>query len=164
MQKYLMNNILFDTLEEAQNFYIFKKIKVGSLFIVRNGIQEYRFEKENQANTFLQDKNNQVEIYDITPIEVLEPQRDLENLLKNNLKFGENLIKTFLLDNYNLPQSFTAEQSAILMRKFEVIIKLCQLGDIRSVLQLLPTIEVDNIFTQERKDKYIEIINNYLNG
>lgn len=86
----------------------------------------------------------------------------LDNLLQRNLNFGSQLVNTFLLDNYNLPQSFRIEDSIGLMVKFENIIKLCQLGDIKNISYLLPTILVDSIFTQERKDKYIEMINQHL--
>lgn len=127
------------------------------------GNTSIEFATYEQASQYKATRNIESDIVEVE-VKTIEPKMDLGGLLENNLKFGNNLIKTFLLDNYNLPQSFTLQQSIDLMIKFEAIIKLCQLGDVKSVLVLLPTIEVDEIFTQQRKQKYVEMIDNYLNS
>ena len=86
-----------------------------------------------------------------------------EERLWNDREFGKYLIGLFLIDNRLIEPSVTPVESLELMKKFEFIEKLANLGDIKSVQILLGGIQTDNrIFTQERKDRYFSIINGYL--
>lgn len=100
----------------------------------------------------------EIEVSDVEPIKVI----DYNSLLKESLQFGQQLIDTFLLDNWTSPISINTEQSVSLLNKFETIIKLCNLGDIKNVKVLLENTETDEIFTKERKEKYLEQIKIYL--
>ena len=79
-----------------------------------------------------------------------------------DLDFGQLLINEFLIDNRNLPHSFTPTQNLTLLSKFENVKELCYLGDTKSVAYLITQIVVDEIFTQDRKDKYSQMITKHL--
>jgi len=84
-----------------------------------------------------------------------------EEKLKLDKDFGEYLINEFLIDNRISP-SVTSSDSLNLLNKFNDIEKLARLGDIITIKTLLINLQVDSVFTQERKDKYLELINRYL--
>lgn len=92
-------------------------------------------------------------------IPVLTPQQRLPL----DIDFGSQLINQFLIDNREV--GFISIQDSItLLNKFNDIEKLCRLGAIKDVLMLMQNVVTDNIFTQERKDKYLQMINDYLNS
>ena len=77
--------------------------------------------------------------------------------------FGSMLVEMFLLDNRMITPSVTPTESIELLSKFQSIEKLASLGDIKSVQVLLSAVQTDDrIFTQERKDKYMDLVNGYL--
>jgi hypothetical protein len=80
-----------------------------------------------------------------------------------DIDFGNQLINTFLEDNRNYGY-ISIQDSITLLNKFNDIEKLCRLGSIKDVQTLMQNVIVDNIFTQERKDKYLQMITNYLNS
>ena len=82
--------------------------------------------------------------------------------LKADKIFCSNLIDTFLIDNRDFPLAFTPEISLGLMQKFAPIKALCEVGDIKIVKALMSGVVTDSVFTQERKEKYLQMINNYL--
>ena len=91
------------------------------------------------------------------------PSITLEQKLQNDIKFGNELIKIFLLDNRYIEPTVTPNESLELLNKFNDIQKLASLGDIKSVQILLNSIQTDlRLFTIERKEKYILMISNYL--
>ena len=86
-----------------------------------------------------------------------------EQKLKEDLDFGKSLIETFLIDNRNITPPVSPYESLELLTKFQNVEKLASLGDIKSVKVLLHNISVDErLFTQERKDKYLSMINSHL--
>ena len=56
----------------------------------------------------------------------------------------------------------TSEQSEQVLVKFRDILAFAQTGAVTSIQTYLPLIPVDDVFTQERKDKYIQMISDYL--
>ena len=77
--------------------------------------------------------------------------------------FGSMLVEMFLLDNRMITPSVTPTESIELLSKFQSIEKLASLGDIKSVQVLLSAVQTDDrLFTQERKDKYMDLVNGYL--
>jgi hypothetical protein len=96
--------------------------------------------------------------------EALSPEQKAER----HRAFGKLLFDTFLNDNAVIASArgsnFTIEETLALDTKFGSFGRLCQYGSIPQIQQLLPGIAVDSIFTQERKDKYIEMVNNHLAG
>jgi hypothetical protein len=86
-----------------------------------------------------------------TPEERLGPDQD----------FCNQLITIFLQDNRIA--GVTAEQGEALMAKFSTTLSFAQVGAITSVDYHIKNMTTDDVFTQERKDKYIQLIANYLN-
>lgn len=94
-----------------------------------------------------------------TPTEGLTQKEKLQI----DIEFGNYLIESFLLDNRLIIPIVTPSESLQLLSEFNNIEKLASLGDIKSVKLLLNGITVDNrLFTQDRKDKYMELINKHL--
>lgn len=101
-------------------------------------------------------------IVEISPDVQMEPVTP-EEKLHSDMNFGVMLIDMFLLDNRLITPSVTPTESLNLLSEFSNIEKLARLGDIKSVSILMNGIQTDNrIFTQERKDKYIQMINGYI--
>lgn len=100
-------------------------------------------------------------IVEISPdIQIELPTK--EEKLKADIDFGNVLIEMFLLDNRLIEPEVTPYESLELLNKFDSIQKLASLGDIKSTKVLLNNTSVDDrLFTQERKDKYMNLINNY---
>jgi hypothetical protein len=80
-----------------------------------------------------------------------------------DIEFGTQLINIFLEDNRTFGY-ISIEDSITLLNKFNDIEKLCRLGSIKDVQTLMQNVITDNIFTQERKDKYLQMITDYLNS
>jgi hypothetical protein len=99
-----------------------------------------------------------VEISPDVQVETKSPQEKLDD----DINFGKILIEMFLLDNRLIVPSVTPIESLELLNKFQNVEILASLGDIKSVKAILYNISVDNrLFTQERKDKYLSLINEY---
>lgn len=82
--------------------------------------------------------------------------------LNKDILFGISLLRTFLTDNRDLVIAFTPEISLGLLQKFAPIKALAEVGDIKTTKAMLMSTAIDSIFTQERKDKYIQMCNDYL--
>jgi len=80
-----------------------------------------------------------------------------EYKLKNDVEFGNKLIAEFLIDNRISPIAFNPQLSMNVLQKFQAVKALAEVGDIKNVMLMLGLIEVDELFTQERKDKYISM-------
>jgi len=78
-----------------------------------------------------------------------------------DMDFGSELVTEFVYDNRIM--EITPEQSEQVLVKFRDILAFAQTGAITSIQNYLPLIPTDEVFTQERKDKYIQMINDYLN-
>ena len=85
----------------------------------------------------------------------------IQERLTMDLEFGQDLVYIFVEDNRIM--NITPAQSEAVLQKFRDILAFAQTGAITSINTYLPAIPVDEVFTQERKDKYIEMITNYLN-
>ena len=84
----------------------------------------------------------------------------LQERLNSDLQFGQELIYVFVEDNRIM--EITSEQSEEVLVKFRDILAFAQTGAVTSIQTYLPLIPVDDVFTQERKDKYIQMISDYL--
>lgn len=84
----------------------------------------------------------------------------IQDRLEKDLNFGDYLIFVFVEDNRIM--NITPEQSEAVLVKFRDILAFAQTGAITSIQNYLPLIATDDVFTQERKDKYILLINDYL--
>ena len=85
-----------------------------------------------------------------TPEERLGPDQD----------FCNQLITIFLQDNR--AAGVTAQQGETLMAKFSTTLSFAQVGAITSVDYHIKNMATDDIFTEERKTKYVNLIQSYL--
>ena len=85
-----------------------------------------------------------------------------EERLGTDISFCGELINVFLQDNR--VAGVTAQQGEALMTKFSITLSFAQVGAVTSVQYHIQNMVVDDVFTQERKDKYIELITNYLSS
>lgn len=69
---------------------------------------------------------------------------------------GAAVIEQYLYDNSELV--LNAEQTIQQLKKFSAAKELLELGSLRVAKELIIASEVDEIFTQERKDKYIQML------
>jgi hypothetical protein len=85
----------------------------------------------------------------------------IQEKLQMDMQFGQDLVFVFVEDNRTM--NITPEQSEAVLIKFRDILAFAQTGAITSIQTYLPAITTDDVFTQERKDKYMNMINQYLN-
>ena len=84
----------------------------------------------------------------------------LQERLSMDMAFGQQLVYVFVEDNRII--GTTQEQNDAILVKFRDILAFAQTGAIESINVHLPNIPVDEVFTQERKDKYIQMVTDYL--
>lgn len=90
-------------------------------------------------------------------------ERTKEDILIEDIQFGNSLINKFLTENREITPTITPYESLELLNKFSNVEKLSSLGDIKSVKLILNNISVDDrLFTQERKEAYLQTIDTYL--
>jgi hypothetical protein len=87
-----------------------------------------------------------------TPAELAGIDEDEQQLADDKAK-GRRLIDTYLLDNKKI--NLTTQQSLQQLQKFSAIKGLLESGALDAAKELIELSLVDEIFTQERKDKYI---------
>lgn len=87
---------------------------------------------------------------------------DYEGDFYKDLAFGKSLVEKFLIDNRNLATNFTDSQNLKMLQSFAPIQTLCNSGVIKTARAMLANVVIDSIFTQSRKDEYLQIIDNYL--
>jgi hypothetical protein len=99
--------------------------------------------------------------YEVSPEQIPEPTQ--EERLENDKQFGVSLIDKFLVENRYITPSITDNESLTLLYEFSDIERLARLGNIKGVKALMENIQVDaRLFTQQRKDEYLQTINSYL--
>jgi hypothetical protein len=125
---------------------------------------KYAINKDNSIIEFNTREEAVIYAPELEVFEVQEasPQIDLSPLYFKSRDFGEYLIDAFLIDNWNISSSISEEDSLYLLDKFTTIVLLLITGDIKTVKKLLLEIETDLIFTEDRKTKYINMINTYI--
>jgi hypothetical protein len=84
----------------------------------------------------------------------------IQQRLNMDLNFGDYLVYVFVEDNRVM--DITPEQSEAVLQKFRDILAFAQTGAITSIQTYLPLIPTDDVFTQQRKDKYVQMITDYL--
>jgi|LakMenEpi03Aug12_release.lakeMendotaPanAssembly.Ray.scaffolds.fasta_scaffold538298_2 hypothetical protein len=87
----------------------------------------------------------------------LTPQQQLEM----DIFFGEKMIQQFLIDNRELGSIPVADQ-LIQLQNFKDVNTLLGVGALKASYDLIGLIPIDQYFTQQRKDKYLNEIYNYL--
>jgi len=99
--------------------------------------------------------------YEVSPEQIPEPTQ--EERLENDKQFGVSLIDKFLVENRYIIPPITDNESLTLLYEFSDIERLARLGNIKGVKALMLNVQVDaRLFTQQRKDEYLQTINSYL--
>ena len=132
-----------------------------NIYKITNNIRtfEYKATTLEEAQVFA---NNYGDGY--TAYFFKEYVKDRKQQLSFDISFGGELIMEFLLDNRNITPSVTTEESIQLANSLNDLEKLARLGDIKSVQLLVNNLTTDDrLITQERKDKYLTMIDNHLN-
>ena len=88
------------------------------------------------------------------------PQITIEQRYSMDKSFCDDLISTFVLDNRNI--GTTPEQNDMLMGKFQLVLGFAQVGAVKDIDAHLPSIPTDEVYTEERRDKYLQMITDYL--
>lgn len=96
-----------------------------------------------------------IEIEDPTPIVQ-------EKTLEERLFFCENLRMEFLKDNDALPFELDPQTSIAMLQGFALIEQACLNGSVNTLKFLVEQSTINAIYTQERKNKYLTLINNFL--
>ena len=119
--------------------------------------------KLNEDGTPYLDENGDF-VNEVVSVEVIddEPIVNAKEKLEKDKQFGKSLIDLFLLENRESNLVFTPMININLLQKFENVQKLADVGDIKTVKFLLENVEIDEIFTQERKNNYVQLCSNYL--
>lgn len=115
-----------------------------------------KFNDLNEAQNFANSLGSgyEVEYYG----EVVEPT--IQERLRNDIDFGNTLVYTFVEDNRTV--GTTQEQNDLILSKFRDILAFAQTGAIQSISAHLPNVPLDEVYTQERKDKYVSMVEDYL--
>lgn len=111
---------------------------------------------ENVKEYFRNEFNGIPQTIDSIELEII-------NRTIRDIDFGRQLLFEFLKDNRATPQSFTTSVNLALLQKFSSTKAFAEVGDIKTCKTLLENTEIDSIFTQSRKDKYIQMCTDYLN-
>lgn len=112
---------------------------------VFNGIEWIDFESKEAALNFIYPNGL--------------PQQT-ERTVEQDIELGKTVILEYLRENKEL--YISTEQSVGQLQKFLPIKSLLEVGALREARDLIFLLEVDDIFTQVRKDKYLGMLNQWL--
>lgn len=96
------------------------------------------------------------------------PQKSEAEKLAERQEFGKQLLNEYLMDNDAIAKAwgrpFTVEETAQQATKFQLVMGILPLGSLKQSLDVISITTTDTIFTQERKDKYILALQNFISG
>ena len=84
-----------------------------------------------------------------------------EERMERDKVFSKKLLEIFLLDS-RIDPNITTAISLQLLQKFGAVGQLLQFYDVKGAYVFIPQIEVDAFFTQERKEKYLRMIEEHI--
>jgi len=86
------------------------------------------------------------------------PNDKNESCFSGLCQYFDNLYKS----EYFPISALTTAEIIALQSKFYVLVSLCSFGSLQAVLDIVTAAEIDAIFTQPRKDKYIALLQSAL--
>jgi hypothetical protein len=96
------------------------------------------------------------------------PEKTEAQKLDERQVFGKQLLNDYLMDNDAIAKErgfpFTVEETAQQAQKFQLVMGILPLGSLKQSLDVISITATDTIFTQERKDKYIAALQNFILG
>lgn len=105
-----------------------------------NGTEWIEFETQAEHDAY---------IASITP----PPQIDYPSLVDERIRIGELIKRAYLADNAAI--NLTFNQSVEQLQKFQVVKAFLEVGNLEDSKILIQQTATDDIFTQERKHKYL---------
>lgn len=120
----------------------------------------FSFDKELTPEEILKFNNGQIHgtfERDFVEIPKKNEYQIAYELLTLDIEKGKTLIKEFLVDNRLSPNVTTAD-SIRLLQLFGTAKALAEVGDLKNVRLILSSLEINEIYTQERHDKYMSIL------
>lgn len=97
---------------------------------------------------------------ELASLEYQIPPKTAEQQVLEDIEFGKSLVFQFLVDEKG--KANTAEQSLAIQAKLKDVSMLLEKGAILAAYALLQAVIVDDLFTQQTKDKYLALIANYI--
>jgi len=79
--------------------------------------------------------------------------KDQKDYVIKNIETGKNIALEYLIDNSRI--DLTTEQSILQLQKFQYIKALLEVGALDAAKELILSTDTDEVFTKERKDKYL---------
>lgn len=111
---------------------------------------------EQEAERIRLEQEAQAEAERLTQQQLEDEALAKTEAILNAINKGKAVILEYLKDNREI--DLTTEQSLQQLQKFAAIKGLLEVGAIDAAVDLLLLAEVDEIFTQERKDKYLSML------
>jgi len=105
-----------------------------------NGTDWIEFETEAEHNAY---------VASITP----PSPPDYHAIVDEKRRIGDLIIREYLADNTAI--NLTKEQSFQQLQKFQIVKEFLSVGNLEDAKDILHSIQVDDVVTQERKEKYI---------
>ncbi len=107
---------------------------------------------------------NYLQTCEIKPYDYIGPTE--EQKLSARQTFGKELLNEYLLDNDKIANDrgypFSVQETGQQATKFQLVLGILPLGSLLQTLAVIEATPTDTIFTQERKDKYIAKLNQFL--
>ena len=132
-------------------------------------MNEYKIYKDNWAVLKNFDSMFQAQIYAESlgagySVEYVGPYTppSTDEKIQQDIAFCTELTDRFLKENRDA--GITTDQSAMLLAQFKDIMSMAQVGAVPSVYALLDKVVVGEIYTQERKDRDLADLQNYMNS
>ena len=119
-----------------------------------------QFENLEDAQQYAQNIGQEYNA-DLAQEQIATIELTLEEKKAQDISFGDNVLFQFLVEeeqNNNAP-----EISASILAKFSSVKEFLKLGAIKAARYYLSLVVVDQYFDQTRKDKYLAILDSYLN-
>lgn len=120
--------------------YIPESTIVGSF---SDDLNFYFFETKEEEDVFLSE------------LPVPNPVIDYEALVDERIATGNKIMRAYLSDNAAI--NLTFNQSVEQLQKFQVVKAFLEVGNLEDAKVLVQGIATDGVFTEQRKQKYIDM-------
>lgn len=93
----------------------------------------------------------------VEPVKITNYQQAYEQLMAD-IETGKKLIVAFMIDN-RLSEFVNDENAFSLIETFGTAKAFAEVGDLQRIKQILSSIPFDEVYTEERHNRYMEILN-----
>jgi hypothetical protein len=92
----------------------------------------------------------------------LEIDSEEKQTLEMDKAMGQRIVDMFILDNRALSSKMDTPTTVSVAQQFSIIEMIARNGSISAVRDIITNMEANALFTKERKDKYLAVLNEYL--